>query len=92
MDLGGYTGYEPHCTVGLVTKAPPFCSCRHGYFDFRNPNYEFPENQREIISFGAYTGYEHHCIYKSDLGRLQANVNGKTQHIYDINPILNAQP
>jgi len=27
----------------------------------RNPNYEFPENRRGIISFGAYAGYEHHC-------------------------------
>ena len=30
MDLGGYTGYAPHCTVGRVTKAPPFCSCENG--------------------------------------------------------------
>ena len=27
MNLGGYTGYGPHCTVGAVTKFPPFCSC-----------------------------------------------------------------
>ena len=32
MDLGGYTGYAPHCTVGRVTKAPPFCNCEQWYF------------------------------------------------------------
>ena len=35
MDLGGYTGYEPHCTVGLVTKAPPFCSCENWYLGYQ---------------------------------------------------------
>ena len=32
MNLGGYTGYGPHCTVGAVTKYPPFCSCENVYF------------------------------------------------------------
>ena len=26
MKFGGPVGYETHCTVGLVTKGPPFCS------------------------------------------------------------------
>ena len=32
MNLGGPTGYETHCTVGLVTKGPPFCSSEHACF------------------------------------------------------------
>ena len=32
MNLGGYTGYGPHCTVGAVTRYPPFCNCEYVYF------------------------------------------------------------
>ena len=32
MNLGGNAGYGPHCTVGAVTKYPPFCSCENVYF------------------------------------------------------------
>ena len=48
MNLGRPTGYETHCTVGLVTKGPPFCSSEHVCFSI-------PAGMRPCIAALAFS-------------------------------------